>query len=145
MGGGAVPQLLVLGCSGGCGDDEAPLSWLGWGGGMSSLHCRPPLDGLGPGSPPPEARAAAPPYSAPCDPIQPGRMIQGVIYKPTPLTWAAASPSWCLLAWGRGVALAGVAAEHLQVPGLSPALPLLQSHAGSHVPAQMQGREIRKF
>lgn len=110
---------------------------------MSSLHCQPLLDGLGPGSPPPEARAAAPPYSAPCDPIQPGRMIQGVINKPTPLTWAAASPSWCLLAWGQGVALAGAAAEHLQVPGLSPALPLLQSHAGSRVPAQMQGREIR--
>ena len=33
------------------------------------------------------------------DPIQHGMIIQRVIYKPTPLTWAPASPGGCLLAW----------------------------------------------
>lgn len=67
----------------------------------------------------------------PCDPVQPGMMMQRVIYKPTPLSWAPASPGGCLLAWGGGAALTGEAAEHLQAPELSPARPLLQSHAGS--------------
>lgn len=144
VGGGAVPQLLAPGCFGGGGDEEeALLSWLG-GWGMShctvslswmdffqeALHLKPGLQHL---------------YTPPaCDPVQPGRMSQRVIYKPAPLTWALASPGGCLLAWGGGVALAGAADEHLQVPKLSPALPLLQSPAGSPVPAQMQGREIRQ-
>ena len=104
------------------------LSWMDFF--QETLHLKPGLQPL-----------RTPPA---CDPVQPGRMIQRVIYKPAPLTWALASPGGCLLAWGGGVALAGAAAKHLQVPKLSPALPLRQSPAGSHAPAQRQGREIRQ-
>lgn len=72
---------------------------------LSSLRRQPFLDGLPPRSPPPGAWAAAPPHSALYDPIHPGMMIQRVLYKPTPLTWAPASPGGCLLAWGGGATL----------------------------------------
>lgn len=139
----SIPAFGSRLIGGGGDEEEALLSWLG-GWGMShctvslswmdffqeALHLKPGLQHL---------------YTPPaCDPVQPGRMSQRVIYKPAPLTWALASPGGCLLAWGGGVALAGAADEHLQVPKLSPALPLLQSPAGSRVPAQMQGREIRQ-
>lgn len=90
----------------------------------------------------PEAWAAVPPHSSLYDPIQPGRVIQSIIYKLTPrhgLQQVLAG----VCQHGVGEQPHGTAAEHLQAPELSPARPLLQSRTGSPRSSSDAGRGIR--